>query len=149
VFGGAQIFAEATGTVNATVMTQRWLAGRNYLFGFQNLRRRKMMSTSYKTKLTLMAAVSGLMFAASVMADESNAIPQERTSRAAYQTSVNGANLDYKTAAQGCPAAKGPERTDCRKQARATRDVALADARTKHGMKPFDPSYPMQSKIPN
>jgi hypothetical protein len=111
-----------------------------------------MMSTSYKTRLTLLAAVSGLTFAASVMAADNNSIPQEKTSRAAYQTSVNGANLDYKTAAQGCPAAKSPERTECRKQARATRDAALADARTKHGMLASttpNPAYPMQSKTPN
>jgi hypothetical protein len=103
------------------------------------------MSTNFKFAKIILAAVS-LAFAASAIAQDTGA----RTSRKEYHQAMASAKSDYKTAVAACPAAKGPDRTTCRKQARDTRDAAYADARTKHGLSAAkNPAYPQQNKTPN
>jgi hypothetical protein len=67
-------------------------------------------------------------------------------SNADYRQAKLSANSDYKAALKGCPATAGTERTACRKDARATRNGAYADADAKHGI---NASYPLQNKTPN
>jgi hypothetical protein len=87
------------------------------------------MSTYFKSAKIIVAAVS-LAFAASALAQDTGT----RTSRKEYHQALASAKADYKSAVTACPAAKGPDRATCRKQARDTRDAAYADARAKRGV---------------
>ena len=90
------------------------------------------MRTNIKPLAILTAAAIGIAFAASVMATEV-ATGSDRTSRADYNQAMKGAKADYKTALQGCKAA-GSDQSACRKEARSNRNIAIADARARHGM---------------
>jgi hypothetical protein len=110
-----------------------------------------IMKTSYKPLTILVAAAIGITFAASAMATEV-ATGSDRTSRADYRQAMKGASTDYASALQACPAA-GSERSACRKDARANRDTAVADARAKHGLMASthgdrNGAY-QQTKVPN
>jgi len=82
---------------------------------------------NYKPLTILIAAALGIAFSASVMA-------ADVSSKADYQAALKSAASDYKTALAAC--ASGTAGHACRKDARATRDTAVDQARVKHGLDP-------------
>jgi hypothetical protein len=107
------------------------------------------MKIYYQSKILIAAAVA-LAFSAPVFAADAAGV----SSRADYHQALKSANDNYKSALAACPSAHGPDRSSCRKQARDTKNSAVADARSQYGLttsssNPTNPPLIPLKKEPN
>jgi hypothetical protein len=89
-----------------------------------------VMTRHYKPLSSLLAAALGIAFATSVMANEV-ATGTSRSSDADYRQALQSAKADYDAAYSACT---GPERLECRREARNSWEMAQEDARVGHGL---------------